>query len=86
VRLTVVSIRVITPSKSWDKISIRGEGYDTPGITVAATIAKQQLTMYFGSLNEFHASWVCIMNIVRFEFQIQTLFFLFKPSLFGTYL
>jgi hypothetical protein len=27
---------------------------------------------------------VCIINVVRFEFQIQTLFFLFKPSPFGT--
>jgi hypothetical protein len=37
--------------------------------------------MYFRSLNEILASLVCIINIVRFEFQIQTLFFLFKPSL-----
>jgi hypothetical protein len=29
----------------------------------------------FGSLNEFLASLVHILNIVRFEFQIQTLFF-----------
>jgi hypothetical protein len=25
-----------------------------------------------------------VLNIVRFEFQIETLFFLFKPRLFGT--
>jgi hypothetical protein len=49
--------------------------------TVAATVF---LTMHFGSLNEILASLVCILKIVRFEFQIQTLFFLFKPSLFGT--
>jgi hypothetical protein len=27
---------------------------------------------------------IYIINIVTFEFQIQTLFLLFKPSLFGT--
>jgi hypothetical protein len=31
--------------------------------------------MYFRSLNEILASLVCILNIVRFEFQIQTRFF-----------
>jgi hypothetical protein len=31
--------------------------------------------MYFRSLNEILASLVCILNIVRFEFQIQNLFF-----------
>jgi hypothetical protein len=36
--------------------------------------------MYFESLNEILASWVCILNIVMFEFQIQILFFLFKPT------
>jgi hypothetical protein len=41
--------------------------------------------MYFRILNEILASFVCIINIVRFEFQIHTLFFLFKPNLFGTY-
>jgi hypothetical protein len=40
--------------------------------------------MYFRILNEILASFVCIINIVRFEFQIHTLFFLFKPNLFGT--
>jgi hypothetical protein len=37
--------------------------------------------MYFESINEILAFFVCIINIVRFEFQIQTLLFLFKPSL-----
>jgi hypothetical protein len=32
--------------------------------------------MYFGSLNEILADLVCIINIVRFEFQIQTLLFI----------
>jgi hypothetical protein len=36
----------------------------------------------FQNLNEILASWVCIMNIVRFGFQI--LVILFKPRLFGT--
>jgi hypothetical protein len=31
--------------------------------------------MYFGNLNEILASLACLLNIVRFEFQIQTLFF-----------
>jgi hypothetical protein len=31
--------------------------------------------MYFGSLKEILASLVCILNIVRVEFQIQTLLF-----------
>jgi hypothetical protein len=31
--------------------------------------------MYFGSLNEILITLVCILNIVRFEFQIQTIFF-----------
>jgi hypothetical protein len=39
---------------------------------------KQQLAMYFGSLNEILAFLVCIVNVGKFEFQIQTLFF--KPS------
>jgi hypothetical protein len=36
--------------------------------------------MYFRSLSEILASLICIINSVRLEFQIQTLFFLFKPS------
>jgi hypothetical protein len=48
---------------------------DNPSVTIEATLLKQQLTMYFESLNEILASLVCILNIVRFEFQIQTLFF-----------
>jgi ABC-type xylose transport system permease subunit len=36
--------------------------------------------MYFRSSNEILASLVCILNIVRLEFQIQTLFFYFKPN------
>jgi hypothetical protein len=55
--------------------------YDTPSVTVAATVSKQYLTMYFVSLNEILACLVCIVNVGKFEFQFQTLFFLFKPSL-----
>jgi hypothetical protein len=40
VRLFIVPIRVATPSKSQGKISIRGEGYDTPSVTVVATMFK----------------------------------------------
>jgi hypothetical protein len=38
--------------------------------------------VYFGSLNEILGCLVCIINIVRFEFQFQTL--LFKSRPFGT--
>jgi hypothetical protein len=40
VQLFVVSVRAPTASKSWDEISVRGEGYDTPSVTVAATVAE----------------------------------------------
>jgi hypothetical protein len=38
--------------------------------------------MYFGSLNEIPASLVCIINIVRLEFQIQTLFIFIETTPF----
>jgi hypothetical protein len=38
-------------------------------------LALLKLTMYFGSLNEILPILFCILNIVRFEFQIQTIFF-----------
>jgi hypothetical protein len=41
VHLFTVSVRAATPSKSQDKISVRGEGYDTPSVTVAATVPGQ---------------------------------------------
>jgi hypothetical protein len=44
-------------------------------------VSKQYLTVYFVSLNEILACLVCIVNVGKFEFQFQTLFFLFKPSL-----
>jgi hypothetical protein len=40
--------------------------------------------MYFRSLNEILASLVCVINIVRFEFQIQTLLLYSNQALFGT--
>jgi hypothetical protein len=40
--------------------------------------------MYFRSLNEILVSLVCIMSIVRFQFQIQTLFFI-QTKPFDTY-
>jgi hypothetical protein len=39
-----------------------GGGCDTSSVTIAAT--------YFGTLNEILACFVCIINVVRFEFQI----------------
>jgi hypothetical protein len=41
VRLFAVPVRAATPSKSWGKISARGEGYDTPSVTVVATMFKR---------------------------------------------
>jgi hypothetical protein len=41
VQLFVVSVRAATPSKSRSKISVRGEVYDTPSITVAAILLGQ---------------------------------------------
>jgi hypothetical protein len=38
VRLFTVPVRAVTPSKSWVEISVTGEGCDTPGVTVAATM------------------------------------------------
>jgi hypothetical protein len=40
VQLFTVSVRAITPSKSQDEISVRGEGCDTPSLTVAATVPE----------------------------------------------
>jgi hypothetical protein len=40
-RLFVVSVRTATPSKSQDEISVRGEGCDTPSVTIAATVLEQ---------------------------------------------
>jgi hypothetical protein len=40
-QLFTVPIRVTAPSKSRDKISVRGEGCDTSSFTVAATVFKQ---------------------------------------------
>jgi hypothetical protein len=36
-----VPIRVGAPSKSWDEISVRGEGCDTSSITIVAIVFKQ---------------------------------------------
>jgi hypothetical protein len=41
VRQFIVPIRAATPSKSEGKISVRGEGCDTPSVTVAAKVFKQ---------------------------------------------
>jgi hypothetical protein len=41
VRLFVVSVRAATPSKSRDEFSVRGEGCDTPSVTVAATMPER---------------------------------------------
>jgi hypothetical protein len=40
VRLFVVPVIAATPSKSQDEISVRGEGCDTPSVTVAATMIE----------------------------------------------
>jgi hypothetical protein len=55
--LFIVSVRAATPFKSRVDISVRGEGCDTPSVTVAAT-KPEQLTKYFESLNEILASLI----------------------------
>jgi hypothetical protein len=40
-QLFTVSVRVATPSKSQGEISVRGEGCDTPSVTIAATVPKR---------------------------------------------
>jgi hypothetical protein len=45
VRQFVVLVRIAAPSKSRGEISVRGEGCDTPSVTVVARMAKQYLTM-----------------------------------------
>jgi hypothetical protein len=34
----IVSVRATTPTKSRDEISVRGEGYDNPSVTIAAIV------------------------------------------------
>jgi hypothetical protein len=46
---------------------------------------RPPVLLYFGSLNEILASLVCIINIVRFEFQIQTLFFYSNQAFWHLY-
>jgi hypothetical protein len=63
VRLFVVPVRTASPSKSWDQISVRGEGYDTPSVTVAALVpystSTVQSTLYLGlsSLSKLNLSF-----------------------------
>jgi hypothetical protein len=38
VRLFTIPVRTAFPSESQDEISIRGEGCDTPGVTIVATV------------------------------------------------
>jgi hypothetical protein len=45
VRLFIVPISTATPSKSRVEISVKGEGCDTPTITVVAIVFKQYLAM-----------------------------------------
>jgi hypothetical protein len=40
VHLFTVFVRAATPSKSRDEISIRGEGCDTPSVTVVAIVPE----------------------------------------------
>jgi hypothetical protein len=59
------SCRATTPSKSRVEISVRGEGFDTPGVV------EQCLTMYCRSLNEILDLFSCITSAVQFEFQFK---------------
>jgi hypothetical protein len=40
VQLFSVSVRAATPSKSQGEISVKGEGCDTPSVTVASIVPK----------------------------------------------
>jgi hypothetical protein len=46
-RLFTVPVRTRSPSKSRDEISVRGEGCDTPSVTVATIVSKQYHPMQF---------------------------------------
>jgi hypothetical protein len=52
VSLSAVPVRTASHSKSQDEISVRGEGYDTPSVTVAASVfystSAVQSTLYLG--------------------------------------
>jgi hypothetical protein len=41
VQLFIVFVIAATPSQSRDEVSVRGEGCDTPSVTVAATVLEQ---------------------------------------------
>jgi hypothetical protein len=41
VRLFAVPVRTVFPSKSRDEISVRGEGCDTPSVTIVVTVLEQ---------------------------------------------
>jgi hypothetical protein len=44
-QLFAVPVRTASPAKSRDEISVRGEGRDTPSVTVAAKMFKLCLTI-----------------------------------------
>jgi hypothetical protein len=44
-QLFAVSVGTAAHSKSQGDISVRGKGYDTPSITIAAIVLKRCLTM-----------------------------------------
>jgi hypothetical protein len=50
--LFIVPVRTFSPSKSWVKIPDRGEGYDTPSVTLVATMLQQYVVIYLQALNE----------------------------------
>jgi hypothetical protein len=45
VRLFDVPVRSFSPSKSQVEISVKGEGCDTPSVTVAAAVLQRYLTI-----------------------------------------
>jgi hypothetical protein len=77
--LFAVPVRIVSPSNSRVEISVRGEACDTPSVTIAATVPQ---------LYPWHASTMKEWNIcvVQFEFQIQTLFLVFKSTHINTWI
>jgi hypothetical protein len=66
------SCRAATPWKSQLKISVRGEGCDTPGVTVGATVLYGVSLCTVETWIKYWTCLVCIISAAWFKFQIQT--------------
>jgi hypothetical protein len=63
VRQFAVPVRTASPSKSWDEISVMGEGCDTPSVTVEATMfystsaMQSKVNLCLSSLSKLNLSF-----------------------------